>query len=860
MGLGDLMSSVFGSKNQTNVTAPTINQNSYDYGGSSTGAADRQKQLGDMGAAGASTAGQQPFQNAQAQALGMTAQQAQGNDFGAVQSQMNQGLAQSQAASAAQAASSRGGGANLAAAQNQAANTQAAQGAAVANQGIQTKAAMQNQGIQNLSQEAGAGLGQQMQQNQFNANLDQQYQGMSNQIGAEQMQGQEAYEAQNSANQLGAAQINAQAAGQNASQNNSNGMSVLGMGASAAGAASSALSDATAKTAIAPEGGAFTLGSAAPVVVVGTQPSTASSKIPTSIPTIGDYGSIPQGTDAGGYNITGADGQTHSASAFSPGVSAVKGGASMPSTDAMNKANQQVANVLGSASPGGKSSGPQSNVQDGMAIGNDVGKSIGNIGNALASLSDYNAKTSIAGEGMLANEDAHMANFSNEAKGIQVWQNVSNNPDFYSPAHQAAEANLNKYFFTSDGNAKTATKPEGKVSAADLKALADLKGAEDSHTGNFGWMNQTAPAVQDDQDRFADVISGGKSDPFAHLQRAPETPTNGTIPAYVAQPEAVRPGGTTNVDKQMDVQHPVSFNYKDPKENGGARRHGVIAQDVAKGPAGPDIVKETPKGLVLSIPSAVSSTMAQTGRLNERQKATEEKVAMLLGQDQPAWSPTDVPSLAPRQSGIVSVYDGITPASNYRPSASDGLTSDAHAKKEVRDEGFVAGAKMGAQQAASALGAQPPQATNLAAPGYTTPVVMNDRQRTAVLKATDFARQHPEITSAMIQQHIDDAMKSNAGAPTLPAAVVDPHAIPEDAPYSFAGGQSGQVVSQRLPRGYAPQRYEVERAGPLEGGGSSPVQYEDAVDPNDRRLDPDVAGLQLPRSIVRGVFNRQASR
>ena len=268
MSVGSAISGALGGQNDFHQNAYTDDPNKYQYGGDPNGAANRQGQLSQLGQqanatgqAGNNYSGVTPYNSAAMSALGQAQQQANGNDFGAVQGQLAQGLAQSQAASAAQAASSRGGGAALAAAQNQAGNTQAAQGAASANQAAQLKAQMQNQGVQNLSNFANAGMSQQAQMAQANgqlglgyAGLQQGYEGMNNQVGQAQLQANQNLDSAQAANYNQASATNANVASGNAAAAGGVGGQLLGAGASVTSSALSS-SDANAKESVTPQFG-----------------------------------------------------------------------------------------------------------------------------------------------------------------------------------------------------------------------------------------------------------------------------------------------------------------------------------------------------------------------------------------------------------------------------------------------------------------------------------------------------------------------------------------------------------------------------------------------------------------------------
>ena len=201
-------------------------------------------------------------------------------------------------------------------------------------------------------------------------------------------------------------------------------------------------------------------------------------------------------------------------------------------------------------------------------------------------------------------------------------------------------------------------------------------------------------------------------------------------------------------DAFMESAAPATYDYKNPAQNGGQRRLGPMADNLAQGPTGPDIVKVDPKSgmkMVEIAPLALAAAGA-TSRLNEVRNDHEQRLSALESGNQGGLSSLysmgqnpDHPSLEPQHHGIVSAYDGVTEL------------SDSAAKKNVI---FQQGMAAGAAQAA-------PGMAKLAAPGYTTPTVMTPQQHERVMHVTDMGRQIG-ATPEMVQQHVQMAMQPTA--------------------------------------------------------------------------------------------------
>lgn len=288
MGIGDFVSSIFGSTNKATVKTPQVDPNAYHYGGIPNGAADaaatytkqaadaqgRQApqaatQTVDYGQANGDAAQGQQARQGQSALANVLGQRAMGGAPTIAQMQADRQMQQAQAGQASMAASARGAGA-LANAQrnaaNNVANTQAnisgqaqingaqevlnntnaataaygnlragdqAQQGQDAGQAQFTNQSMVNQGQANATLQAG--------QNTLNDAMTQNMTGNAIAVNNAEMTGQMNGQAQQSGNAIAAGNINAGVAGQNASMNQSNGMNVVGMGQGAASAAAGIL-------------------------------------------------------------------------------------------------------------------------------------------------------------------------------------------------------------------------------------------------------------------------------------------------------------------------------------------------------------------------------------------------------------------------------------------------------------------------------------------------------------------------------------------------------------------------------------------------------------------------------------------
>ena len=570
---------IFGTVNDASTQTPQTDPNAFNYGGTSGGAAARQNQLSQLGAQGANYSGTQPYQAAQMSALAQAQREANGEDFGATQAQLSQGLAQAQAGAAAQAAGARGGGANLAAAQNQAGNAQAGMAASSANQAAALKAQMQMQGVQNLNNFASGGLGQQAQMAQFNAQNQMGYEGMNNQIGLAQLQAQGNQQQLNSQNQLGAEQLANQQGAGNADRNSG----LLSGAAGAVGGAAGAIagmfsSDERAKESIQGESG-------------------------------GRYMSSPIGAKNG---IQGE-------SSWMPGMN-----------------NQALGQAQLAAAPS----------------------------NALHLKGQQNV-------GMNAWIDQAMA---------KPW----------SPQAAAADANVNKVFFSSSVTAKKDMKPEGEEkpktgAAGAIGAFGDALGG--FAAGGAGQHSSDRvpyhEVTSDTRAKKKAVEESALAKAAAEMQADMAGKRNG-FEWMRDQPAAVEQSAA---DQYMETARPYTYDYKNPAENGGERRLGIMAQNLEQGPTGGDLVKDTPRGKVVDVPALASANSAAVGRLHDRVSALE--ASRPSGDALPA-GPVRVASLAPPDDRIYSAYDNATPIGSLR--------SDARAKQDARAEGFAKGIAAAAPQ------------------------------------------------------------------------------------------------------------------------------------------------------------------
>lgn len=282
MGIGDFVSGVFGSENEFTATAPELDKNAYQYGGRE-GAAQEAAEKYDGRAnrqleqANAYAGQQQHMFNRGNQGLDMSNEsrgqqmgvanmmlaRARGQTPSIAQMQGDRATQQMTAQQASAAASARGPAALALAQQNAANNTATAQSQIAGQTSIaaaQERLAAEQAAMGAYSNIRGADIGQA--QTAFGAGAQsgqlgiasnqnaQGWAGMENQVNAQQLNAQMNYQAQRSANELAAQSINAGVAGQNAQTNQQNAMGVVGMGASVAGSAAS--SDERAKQNIEP--------------------------------------------------------------------------------------------------------------------------------------------------------------------------------------------------------------------------------------------------------------------------------------------------------------------------------------------------------------------------------------------------------------------------------------------------------------------------------------------------------------------------------------------------------------------------------------------------------------------------------
>lgn len=257
MGIGDWVSGVFGSENKERAKAPELRDGAYQYGGWSGGAHEAasryrnqsdqaQKRQGVQANYGDANASRQD----QSSLAGAMRMRAMGLTPSISQMQADRQMQQATAAQSSAAASARGAGAMALAQQNAANNTANAQ-SAISNQAQINAANERMQAEQAAFGAFGSMRGQDQQQAQFDAQMQDSQRARNdamtmamtqNEIGVQnaQMAAQMNQQAQQSANQLGAAGINAGVAGQNAATAQRNAESVVSFGKSMAGAVAGA--------------------------------------------------------------------------------------------------------------------------------------------------------------------------------------------------------------------------------------------------------------------------------------------------------------------------------------------------------------------------------------------------------------------------------------------------------------------------------------------------------------------------------------------------------------------------------------------------------------------------------------------
>lgn len=118
----------------------------------------------------------------------------------------------------------------------------------------------------------------------------------------------------------------------------------------------------------------------------------------------------------------------------------------------------------------------------------------------------------------------------------------------------------------------------------------------------------------------------------APLQQNNLATYTGGVTSDARAKDDIRPIGHSLADKFLDYLHPYSFKYKRPEDEPamgsptGGQYMGVMAQDVERVPGiGKQLVKDTPRGKMLSTPATMAALAAGVGRLNERLKMLEGK-------------------------------------------------------------------------------------------------------------------------------------------------------------------------------------------------------------------------------------------
>lgn len=303
------------------------------------------------------------------------------------------------------------------------------------------------------------------------------------------------------------------------------------------------------------------------------------------------------------------------------------------------------------------------------------------------------------GEAQLAARDAHTANFAQLGGGMGNWFNVSNASP-WSKEGDAAKANLNHYMGMSQSMGGRGVGQYGAGSgAAMLSSVTEKKDvkAEDPGAGKIGFGALgglgTGFSKSGSREASADRLpySTVRSDTRAKREKVQESADEKALAALQGdvgagrngfewmrdQPSAEPPSAA---DEYMATARPYTYDYKNPAENGGERRLGIMAQNLEQGPTGGDLVKDTPRGKVVDVPALASANSAAVGRLHDRVSALEGTTAQR--DEGPAGQVNLNPQLAPEDHGIFSVYDNGTK-----------LSSDTAAKKDaIFQSGVQAGA------------------------------------------------------------------------------------------------------------------------------------------------------------------------
>lgn len=601
MGLGDFVSGIFGSKNESQVKAPPVDPNAYKSAGLTQGANFAQGQAESaQGRAGVqmNTGQIDQSRGQQNDAIGLQRSAALGQQPSVAQMQMQQGMQQAQAAQASAAAGARGGGANLAAAQRMG----AMQGAQLGAQGVQNSAmlragematardafgnattAQRGQDFQQAAGQAGLDAQQRAANDAYSMGMTQNASTSNQALLNAQMQQQ----AQTSSNSLGAAGIQQKTEAQNADNNKAAGMFGAGTIASAAGS----LSDERQKQG---------------VQDVSAAPVTWGDGRYVPSPVIGD----PDGLEARANPGAGLQGMTldmmapvYGAAGEPVNASLAKGMHSRfsPGMAVMVKPPSAAETHAGEhASKGGDSPGES---KDPFSAGQAFG---GAMFGAAGKLSGLGGSPSSAGSdprsGPVGSAEGGPVSFDKLGAGGSLDVNASS--ESHSKQAQAFQQNPGSY----------------KDVAPGVGQYSDGYVRSDEHSKEKIQSLQTANAALT---RAVEGVKGGGFVGAATRAGGEAAEKAGVQPGFIRrEAEAVR---TAAPAQFLDTLKTSAYNYKPGSgEDPNVRRFGPMAQEVEKTPMGASIVQDTPNGKVLDTTHGFGVALGALGNLNDRMRLLEK--------------------------------------------------------------------------------------------------------------------------------------------------------------------------------------------------------------------------------------------
>lgn len=144
-------------------------------------------------------------------------------------------------------------------------------------------------------------------------------------------------------------------------------------------------------------------------------------------------------------------------------------------------------------------------------------------------------------------------------------------------------------------------------------------------------QTKNRPAYQTDEPTRSQTVSSGfgQRDEAATAAAKPSDDSiTGAISRLFSDKDSKKEvKRATMLEKFLDQIEPVSFEYKKTDGVGGrtpGTHLGVIAQQIEKAPGGASMIRETPEGKVIDIPSAVGTLLAAVADSHDRIKEIEE--------------------------------------------------------------------------------------------------------------------------------------------------------------------------------------------------------------------------------------------